>query len=52
MLEFRTYTCIKCGKTFKKGVGGVVMTPKQMELEARLVCGLCKLKQINDILDF
>jgi len=49
MLTFKTYTCKKCGKRFTKSVGGVVMTPSQMELELYPVCDQCKLKTIGRI---
>ena len=49
MLEIKTYTCVKCGKIFTKAVGGIVMTPQQMELEVRPVCDKCKLKGITSI---
>lgn len=50
MLEWKTYTCVKCGKQFTKTVGGVVMSPKQMQLEIRPVCDKCKLSAIAGIL--
>lgn len=49
MLEVKTYTCVKCGRTFTKAVGGFVMTPKQMELEMRPICDKCKLNQAWNI---
>lgn len=49
MLQFKTYTCVKCGKSFTAPVGGIVMSPRQMELETRPVCDKCKLKNIIDI---
>lgn len=50
MLEFKTYTCIKCGKQFTKSVGGVVMTPSQMELELHPVCDQCKLDAAKKVI--
>ena len=32
MVEYKTYTCVKCGKKFTKSVGGVVASPREMEL--------------------
>lgn len=49
MLQSKTYTCVKCGKKFTKSVGGVVMTPKQMELETHPVCDRCKLNTVINI---
>ena len=49
MLNMKTYVCVKCGKTFRKAVGGVVMSPKEMELELRPVCDRCKLNTIASI---
>lgn len=49
MLHFETYTCAKCGKTFTKAVGGIVMPPKEMELALHPVCDACKLKKITGI---
>ena len=49
MLDWRTFTCIKCGKRFTKAVGGVVMCPQQMQLEIRPVCDKCKLSAIAGI---
>lgn len=28
MLDWKTYTCVKCGKPFTKAVGGFVMSPE------------------------
>ena len=44
MLKYKTYTCIKCGEKFTKSVGGVVASPKEMELSIHPVCDKCKLK--------
>lgn len=49
MLSMKTYVCVKCGKTFRKAVGGVVMSPKEMDLELRPVCDRCKLNTIASI---
>lgn len=49
MLNMKTYVCVKCGKTFRKAVGGVVMSPKELELELRPVCDRCKLEAISTI---
>lgn len=49
MLQFKTYTCVKCGKQFTKAIGGVVMTPKEMELETRPICDKCKLSTVFNI---
>lgn len=49
MLEWKTYTCVKCGKQFTKTVGGVVMSPKQMQMEIRPVCDKCKLSALSSI---
>lgn len=49
MLEIKTYTCQKCGERFTKTVGGVVMSPKQMELEMHHVCDRCKLAGVSRI---
>lgn len=49
MLQLKTFVCVKCGKTFTKAVGGVVMSPREMELELRPVCDRCKLNTITDI---
>ncbi len=49
MLKMKTYTCVRCGKTFTKAAGGIVMSPKQMELEMHPVCDQCKLRTIRDI---
>ena len=46
MLRFKTYTDTKCGKQFQKAVGGVVLSPKEMELELCPVCDACKLKKV------
>ncbi len=51
MLEIKTYTCQKCGEKFTKAVGGVVMSPKQMELEMHPVCDRCKLKKVKEFVD-
>ena len=45
----KTYVCIKCGKRFSKMAGGVVMGPKDMELELRPVCDRCKFNTITSI---
>lgn len=54
-LEMRIFICSKCGKTFHKAVGGVVMTPGAMELMVNPVCDDCKAKAaaktIGSILD-
>lgn len=50
MLRFKTYTCTKCGKQFQKAVGGVVLSPKEMELELYPVCDACKLKKVAGLL--
>lgn len=52
MRYLKTYTCKKCGKQFVKNVGGVVMSPKEMELELRPICDRCKLKNIAKIFGF
>lgn len=49
MRYLKTYTCKKCGKQFMKSVGGVVMPPKEMELELRPICDRCKLNTITSI---
>lgn len=49
MLHQKTYVCIKCGKRFSKMAGGVVMGPKDMELELRPVCDRCKFNTITSI---
>lgn len=49
LLERKRYTCIKCGKTFTKMVGGIVVTPRERELELCPVCDKCKLGRIADI---
>ena len=43
MLEIKTYTCQNCGDKFTQAVGGVVMSPTQMELEMHPVWERCKL---------
>ena len=45
-LEMKTFTCKKCGKTFRKAVGGVVMTPEAMELMLNPVCDKCKINAV------
>ena len=50
MLRFKTYNCTKCGKQFQKAVGGVVLSPKEMELELCPVCDACKLKKVAGLL--
>lgn len=54
-LEIKIFTCRKCGKTFRKAVGGVVMTPEAMELMMFPLCDQCKaktaVKSISGILD-
>ena len=52
MLETKKYTCQKCGKRFTKTVGGVVMSPKQMELEMYPVCDRYKLAGVSRIFKF
>ena len=47
MLHSQTFTCVKCGKSFTKMVGGVVMTPKERELMTRPVCDKCKFNAIR-----
>ena len=49
-LEFKTFTCKKCGKRFTKAVGGIVASPKQLELEWNPVCDQCKWNKVKDIL--
>lgn len=49
MLSPKTYICVKCGKPFIKMVGGVAMSPKQMELELHPICDKCKLAAIGSI---
>ena len=49
MLRWTSYICVKCGKVFTKAVGGVIMSPKQMELEIHPVCDKCKLSAITEI---
>lgn len=55
-LEIKTFICQKCGKTFRKAVGGVIMTPGAMELTLNPVCDQCKTKgvkkAINSVFDF
>lgn len=50
-LEFKTFTCKKCGKQFTKAVGGVIMSPKQLELEWNPVCDRCKLENVKKVID-
>lgn len=50
MLGFKTYTCVKCGKQFSKRVGGVVMSPSEMELALHPVCDQCKMKTVSGAL--
>lgn len=50
MLEFKTYTCRKCGKKFTKAVGGVVMSPEEMRLETCPVCDRCKLEAAKEVI--
>lgn len=54
-LEIKIFICKKCGKTFRKAVGGVVMTPEAMELMLNPVCDECKakttMKAIRNVLD-
>jgi len=45
----KTYICIKCGKPFTKLVGGVIMSPEQMELEVHPVCDKCKLCAVTGL---
>lgn len=49
MVEYKTYTCVKCGKKFTKSVGGVVASPREMELSIHPVCDKCKLKTVVSI---
>lgn len=49
MLEIKTYTCRKCGKQFTKAVGGIVASPKELELAWNPVCDRCKLNAIKSI---
>ena len=49
MLQFKTFTCSVCGKQFTKSVGGIVLSPKDLELMAHPVCGKCKLNKIAKI---
>ena len=51
MLEIKTYICRKCGKGFTKVVGGIVTSPKEMELAWNPVCDRCKLKKVKEIVD-
>lgn len=44
-LEFKTFTCKKCGKRFTKAVGGIVASRKQLEWNP--VCDQCKLEAIE-----
>lgn len=44
-LRLGTYVCCKCGKTFTKWVGGVVMGPAEMELVLHPKCNACKIAQ-------
>ena len=41
-LRLETYVCDRCGKPFQKWVGGVIMTPAEIELNIRPVCDNCK----------
>lgn len=49
MLDWKTYTCVKCGKPFTKAVGGFVMSPEQMKLELQPICDRCKANTIFSI---
>lgn len=49
MLDWKMYTCVKCGKQFTKEAGGFVMSPKQMQLEIHPICDKCKLSAIVGI---
>ena len=51
MLEMKRYTCVKCGRTFTKMAGGIVMSPREMQLEMRPVCDKCKFNAVTKILD-
>lgn len=51
MLEIKTYICQKCEKRFTKAVGGIVMSPNQMELEIHPVCDWCKLEKVKEFVD-
>lgn len=42
-LRLETYICCKCGKPFTKWVGGIVMSPAEMELTLHPKCDACKL---------
>ena len=49
-LEIKTFICKKCGKTFRKAVGGVVMTPEAMELTLNPVCDKCKAESAKNVI--
>lgn len=49
MLRQERYTCVDCGRSFTKMVGGITFTPKEQELMIRPVCDRCKLNQIKNI---
>lgn len=50
-LEFKTFTCKKCGKRFTKAVGGIVASPKELELAWNPVCDRCQLGAVKKAFD-
>lgn len=49
MLQIKTYTCTKCGKSFTKAVGGIVASPEEAVLAVHPVCDKCKLAAVKQL---
>lgn len=49
MLQLKTFICQKCGKCFSVMVGGIVQTPRELNLYAYPLCSKCKLSKIAKI---
>ena len=46
----KTFVCVKCGRSFTKWVGGVIMNPEEEQLMLRPICDKCKMKSIGKII--
>jgi hypothetical protein len=46
-LRFETFTCVECSKPFIKPVGGVIMSPQEMDIRLHPVCDQCKIRRLK-----